>query len=166
MLHYGGDRLAGAIRQHKLVDGDQELANDFVSAGEQVDFAAGEVVYREGDAARGTFLILLGGIRLTQHGNTLQVLQQGEDFGTWPYPFSDPRYKVTATAITDTLLFHIDDERFQRVINRFPRIWKHIARIQVERLPESESLGAAAERAGQDVRWIVHGTPGFCSETG
>jgi predicted nucleotide-binding protein len=116
-------------------------------------------------------LILLGSIRLTQNGNTLQVLQEGEDFGTWPYLFSDPRYKVTATAVADSLLFHIDDERFKQVINRFPRIWKHIARIQVERLQNRNRLllpqnarvkmfvGSSTERLGSARRLAEYFAP-------
>jgi predicted nucleotide-binding protein len=140
MVHYAGGRLADAIRKQKLVDGDEELADALASAGEQLDVASGEVVYREGDVTRGVFLVLLGDIRLTQNGNTLLVLQQGDDFGTSPYMFSDPRYKVTATALDDALLFHIDDERFQQVTNTFPRIWKHIARTQLERLHHQNLL--------------------------
>jgi CRP/FNR family transcriptional regulator, cyclic AMP receptor protein len=140
MVHFVGDRLASAIRKHKLVEHDPELTNEFLRVGEQMDLVAGEVVYQEGDVARGIFLVLLGSIQLTQHGNTLQLLQPGEDFGTWPYLFSDPRYKVTAAATADALLFHIDDQAFQQVTNRFPRIWKHIARIQVERLQHQDRL--------------------------
>jgi CRP/FNR family transcriptional regulator, cyclic AMP receptor protein len=140
MVHYVSDRLASAIRKHTLVEHDAELTNEFLRVGEQMDLAAGDVVYQEGEVARGIFLVLLGSIRLTQNGNTLQVLQPGEDFGTWPYLVSDPRYKVTATAIADALLFHIDDEPFQQVTIKFPHIWKHIARIQVERLQNQNRL--------------------------
>ena len=140
MVHYVGDRLASAIRKHKLVEHDADLTNEFLRVGEQIELAAGEIVYREGEVARGTFLVLLGSIRLTQDGKTLQVLQEGEDFGTWPYLFSDPRYKVTATAISDVLLFHVDNESFQQITNKFPHIWQHVARIQVERLQNQNRL--------------------------
>jgi len=136
MIHYDAERLADAIRKHKLVDDDAEIANEFLRVGEQLELAAGDVVYREGDVTRGIFLVLLGSVRLTQNGNTLGVLEPGEDFGTWPYLFSDPRYKVTATAIADALLFHIDDEPFRQLTNKFHRIWKQVSRIQVERLQD------------------------------
>jgi CRP/FNR family cyclic AMP-dependent transcriptional regulator len=140
MSRYVGDRLETAIREQKLVDGDRKLARQLLKIGTQIEIANREVVYREGSTTQGIFLILLGTIQLTQNGNVLRILHEGEDLGTLPLLFSDPRYTVTATAMTDALLFHLPERRFTQVSQKFPALWKNAAKIQGERLRHQNRL--------------------------
>jgi CRP/FNR family cyclic AMP-dependent transcriptional regulator len=132
--------LESALGDQKLVRHNKDLARELAKVGEQLLKDDGQTVYKEGDQFVGVFFILVGKVRLTQGGNILQDLAEDEEFGIRPLISKDTRYKVTATAITETLLLRVNRPAFEQLAETYPELWKNLVRTQHERLDRQNQL--------------------------
>ncbi|EME70919.1 signal transduction protein [Paramagnetospirillum caucaseum] len=108
------------------------------------DVAAGEVIFRQGDAADVAYLIEAGtiGIRHALEGESrrLALLGPGEVFGEMGVIDGEPR-SATATAETPARLVMVRAEKIQQSIARSDPFFAELMRKLVGRLRQTRAMG-------------------------
>jgi CRP-like cAMP-binding protein len=102
--------------------------------GEQKEFASGAIIYRTGEAAEGTFCLILSGIIeiTTETGHMIRNMGSGELIGEIGATSLQSQRTVTARTVSPTSLLEWD---VKYIKNRWPAIlkklkeqaWKHLA---------------------------------------
>ncbi len=96
-------------------------------------FAAGDTIFREGEAGHECFVVRSGEVSI-RHGNrTLQKLGPGEVFGEMALIDSSPR-SATVTAEVDTVVTPIGEKQFLFMTSEAPYFALSLMRVLVQRL--------------------------------
>jgi CRP-like cAMP-binding protein len=104
----------------------------------EVDFASGETLIREGDPPSRFFVLVDGGVEVTKGGETVEILGGAEFFGEMSVLTSSPtNATVTATSSGRALVVTGDDLR--RLMHQSPEIEEKVIHSLEERL-EPEML--------------------------
>lgn len=105
-------------------------------------FAAGEVVFREGDAAAEAFLLQEGRVRLLKRvrgvERSLMVLRPGELFGESALVTGAPPRSSTAIALTDGSMLALDQSTFEGLLQTHPAVAGRMVQQLVRRLRDAE----------------------------
>jgi CRP/FNR family cyclic AMP-dependent transcriptional regulator len=96
-------------------------------------FKAGNVIFREGDAANELFVIKSGQVRIQIGNRTVTELGQESIFGEMALIDSEPR-SATATAITDVELVPISEKQFLFLVSQTPYFALKVMRVLAQRL--------------------------------
>jgi len=88
-------------------------------------FRENETIFEEGDEADGLYFIFSGRVSIIKgnhhHANEISVFQRGDFFGEEGLILRGQR-KVKAVALTNIVLFHLNNEQLQAVLDEFPEI--------------------------------------------
>lgn len=96
-------------------------------------YAAGDVIFKEGERADYTYGVLEGEVNIVVHDKVVETLQPGEVFGTGSLiEIKDRTY--TAIANTDCKLVYLDRDRFLFAIQETPVFALHVMRNYSDRL--------------------------------
>jgi CRP/FNR family transcriptional regulator len=132
---------------------------------------AGELVFREGDAATTIFVVRKGRVRITKHvrggERTFAVLGPGELFGEMAIITGTPR-SASAEALDDVTLIELDAARFETMVLHEAEIAVRVLKNMAQRLAEADSLIAVLTKRDPRTRVILgllreaelHGQPG------
>ena len=96
-------------------------------------FKAGNVIFREGDAANELFVIKSGQVRIQIGNRTVTELGQESIFGEMALIDSEPR-SATATAITDVELVPVSEKQFLFLVSQTPYFALKVMRVLAQRL--------------------------------
>src|SRR6185436_13852199 len=131
---------AGQLQQNRLFAGiPAELITDLGAAVDLFRFDTDDIIFREGDAADGLYLVVEGSVRISKCGRgsqqeTLGFIQPGNFFGEMALIDGEPR-SAQATAVESTLLGRVDHDTFERILAIAPRdLHMNFLRSVVERL--------------------------------
>jgi small-conductance mechanosensitive channel len=116
-------------------------------------FGAGEVIVRQGEGGRTSFLVARGLVRvsLTSDDQEVARLGVGEMFGEMSWLTGDPR-SATVTATVDTLVFELDDTVLRELASTSPGVLDTLAEAVSRRRHQLESISAdTAQRQLQAV---------------
>jgi CRP-like cAMP-binding protein len=106
-------------------------------------FAAGEVIFRQGDLGTEMFIIQEGEVRIVKHigddEHVLSKLEKGDFFGEMSVLESMPR-TADAIATTDVRALLINGARFDEMLRKNPEIAVRIIRKYSKRLREANAL--------------------------
>jgi len=100
---------------------------------EEVSYLAGDLIYREDDAADAMYLVLSGSVVLTQAGREIATVEKVEAIGTWALFDAEVRV-VTATARENCRLLRIDREDFADLLADQVQVAQGILRAVTRRL--------------------------------
>jgi len=104
-------------------------------------FAAGEIIFREGDAGQEAFLLQEGRVRLLKKVRTversLMVLKPGDLFGESALVQGAPR-SSTAIALTDGVALALAEGTFRALLQNNPTIAARVLQQLVRRLRDLE----------------------------
>jgi len=96
-------------------------------------FKAGDVVFREGDAANELFVIKSGQVRVQIGNRTVTELGQDNIFGEMALIDSQPR-SATVTAMTDVELVPVSEKQFLFLVSQTPFFALKVMRVLAQRL--------------------------------
>lgn len=96
-------------------------------------FKAGNVIFREGDAANELFVIKSGQVRIQIGNRTVTELGQESIFGEMALIDNEPR-SATATAITDVELVPVSEKQFLFLVSQTPYFALKVMRVLAQRL--------------------------------
>ncbi|MCI0546485.1 MAG: cyclic nucleotide-binding domain-containing protein [Candidatus Rokubacteria bacterium] len=105
-------------------------------------FKAGDVLFRMGDPARSTFMILSGSVRVDEIG---VVLGPGSLIGEVGMFAPDGRRTGTAVCETDVEIGSVSDERMLQLYVQEPTFGLYLMRLVVQRLLVGERRRTGAE---------------------
>jgi CRP-like cAMP-binding protein len=101
---------------------------------DEIDFAEGKVLIREGERGREFFIVLEGKAEVRRKGKKLAVRREGDFFGEIALVADVPRVAtVTATAPLEVLV--IRDKEFRVLLQRAPTIAIKVLEAVAARLP-------------------------------
>ena len=121
-----------------------------------VQYASGEAIVRQGQAARSLFVVVRGEASVTLAGTTGEVarLRKGDVFGEMSLLTGEPR-TATVTAATDCDLIEIDADGFRSVVMTNPSVLEHVTSVAslrregLDRHREAHATTAATTEAPQ-----------------
>jgi hypothetical protein len=109
----------------------------------QIDFAAGEYIFREGDLGTEMYIINEGKVeilnRLGDEDRVLAVLEKGDFFGEMSVLEDLPR-AASARALTDSRMLQINGSTFDQMLQSNPEIAVRMMRKLSRRLRETDEL--------------------------
>jgi CRP-like cAMP-binding protein len=110
--------------------------------------AAGEVIFKEGDAATDLFIVQDGRVELLRAGASAPVgiAAEGDLVGEWSF-FEQKPSDVTARSLTDFTLIRLDRAAFERVTGEAPETAVRMLQKLVRALHERRCTIAAASAA-------------------
>jgi CRP-like cAMP-binding protein len=83
---------------------------------EELNFAAGETIYKEGDPGDALYLILSGRVLLEKNGSTLRELKEKEAFGSLEVLDFHPR-AATAKALDQVRALKVNGQEFYELLS-------------------------------------------------
>ncbi|MCL9684749.1 cyclic nucleotide-binding domain-containing protein [Legionella maioricensis] len=89
------------------------------------DMASGEIIFNEGDAGDGLYIIDSGEVSVTKNGVLISKLSEGAYFGELALLADIPRF-ATITALSEGGLFFINKQDFDKITDEIPEIMKSI----------------------------------------
>jgi CRP/FNR family transcriptional regulator, cyclic AMP receptor protein len=96
-------------------------------------FKAGEVIFREGDAAEEFFVIKSGRVEIRLGNRVLHTVPELNIFGEMALIDHAPR-SATAVALTDVTLVPIGEKQFLFLVSRTPHFALNVMRTLAQRL--------------------------------
>jgi CRP/FNR family transcriptional regulator, cyclic AMP receptor protein len=97
------------------------------------DYKAGDVIFREGDAANELFIIQSGEVEIRLGNRVLEKLPQYSIFGEMALIDTAPR-SATAVAAGDVKLVPVGEKQFLFLISNTPHFALNVMRIMARRL--------------------------------
>jgi len=139
------------LRELPLLRGYQELevltalANSF----EQRRYSAGDVIVEAGDPAGEIFLIAHGRVECLRSGKysdrkVLEVLSDGDHYGTHTILESGDRWDSTLRAATDTIMLALDQKIFEQLAERHEDLGAHVDALRRVMRRQTNKHGEAA----------------------
>jgi CRP-like cAMP-binding protein len=102
-------------------------------------FAAGETIFRQGDARNFMFCVNEGEVEIHVANKIVEVVQPGGIFGEMAMIDGSPR-TATAVARTECKLVPIDQQRFQFLVQQTPYFAIEVMRVLADRLRRANQL--------------------------
>jgi CRP-like cAMP-binding protein len=96
-------------------------------------FAAGEVIFNEGESANSMFVILEGTVEISTKNTVINTLDGGELLGEMALVDGTPR-SASAVAKTECKLVQIDERRFLYMVQETPFFSLQVMRVIAKRL--------------------------------
>ncbi len=133
-------RLISAIRDQQVVEHDDQLATFIAENGELVEFGVDEIIVNQDAHDNDIYFLLIGEVRVQVNGQVVATRASRECIGEMA--ILSPASQRSATVITNkrTLAVKLDDIKFQEMADRFPKLWRPLARTVADRLREREQF--------------------------
>ncbi|HSJ02140.1 MAG: cyclic nucleotide-binding domain-containing protein [Verrucomicrobium sp.] len=109
------------------------LPNIFEADTSPLKFAAGSIIFSEGDAGDALYVVKEGEVELKVKGRLVEVVQPEGFFGEMALIEDGPR-TATAVASTDVVLVPINEKRFEFMVHEVPMFALHVMRGLSRRL--------------------------------
>lgn len=105
----------------------------FDKSDEAVTYAAGQVVFREGDPAEHMYAVVSGAVEVSVHGKAIDTIGAGSVFGEMALIEDRPR-SATVIAKEESRLVPITRQRFMFLVQQTPFFALQLMSIMAERL--------------------------------
>jgi NADH dehydrogenase len=93
-----------------------------------VHYAAGEVIFEQGDVGDNMFVVRSGEVEVLRGGQRIAVLREGEYFGEMALASDEPR-SATVRAVKPSNLLAISKADFKKLLGTFPELSGEIGRV-------------------------------------
>jgi CRP/FNR family cyclic AMP-dependent transcriptional regulator len=130
----GVRRLREALAQQHLIGGSREIAEVFASAGELLQVDAGASIIEEATFSNDIFLILAGAFSIRIRGSEVATRRAGYHVGEQALLDPSQPRTATVTASEPGLVLKVPETAMSEIAERFPAVWKHMARELSRRL--------------------------------
>ncbi len=97
------------------------------------DYKAGDVIFKQGDAAEELFIVQSGEVEIRLGNRVLETLPQYSIFGEMALIDAAPR-SATAVAATDVKLVPVTEKQFLYLVANTPHFALNVMRVMARRL--------------------------------
>lgn len=132
----GRRRLIEALKNNRLVEHDDKLADELADLGELKPYSADDTIIMQGAADNDVYLILSGEADIAVNLRRVATRKAREAVGEMSVVDPTALRSATVTARTDLLAFKISESNIHALGDKYPKIWKVIAQVVAERLKE------------------------------
>lgn len=145
------DAVVTTLRTVSLfADLPREVLARLVSEFDELDVAAGETVFSQGDPGDALYVIVSGAVEVRGErdgrSERVAVLGPGDCLGEMALVTGDPR-SATVVTLSATRLLRLDKERFRVLSDRQPVFLRELARVLCRRIVRTSADVAHARRA-------------------
>ena len=145
------DAVVTTLRTVSLfADLPREVLARLVSEFDELDVAAGQTVFSQGDPGDALYVIVSGAVEVRGErdgrSERVAVLGPGDCLGEMALVTGDPR-SATVVTLSATRLLRLDKERFQVLSDRHPAFFRELARVLCRRIVRLSADVAHARRA-------------------
>lgn len=106
--------------------------------GTVINYAAGDVVFREGDEPAHAYIVLTGAIEVSSRGKLIEEVSEGRAFGVVSLIDRKPR-SATAKAIAPSEIALVDAKQFRFMVETTPNFVWYVLGEVVDRLRATNS---------------------------
>ena len=99
----------------------------------EVEYAEGAPIVKEGETGNCMYIIFRGEVRITKGKELLATLKENDFFGELSLMDTETR-SATVTAVTDCILFRLDQEPFYDLMESRPEVVKGVIKILCKRI--------------------------------
>jgi predicted nucleotide-binding protein len=139
----GRRRLIDALLQQKLVLGNAELAEALAESVELLEAAVGDVIITQEAHDNDVFFILTGRFTIVVNGRELYFRHPGDHVGEMVVVEPTQARSATVKAAEVSVVGRISEETFAKLADRFPQMWRTVAKELSRRLRQRNVLVAA-----------------------
>jgi CRP/FNR family cyclic AMP-dependent transcriptional regulator len=147
-MRFDGDagrrRLIDLLREQRMVRGSEALAKELASMVEAREVRAGEVLIEEGADDTDLYFILDGTFDIVVHGKRIAQRAAGMQVGEMAAAQPGQRRSASVIASADALVAKLQEQDLVVLGEKFPDIWRQIARELARRLLERNQFIASA----------------------
>jgi CRP/FNR family cyclic AMP-dependent transcriptional regulator len=124
------------LLEHRLVQHDRAVATLIASVGSVVTFDDGQSIVTQGEVSSDVFFILTGEVAVFV--NDRKIGMRGHRDAIGEMSSIDPAMPRSATVRSSgsVVALRVDGTEFDMLLDRFPKLWKPIAKTAAERLRE------------------------------
>lgn len=139
----GQRRLLATMTEHRLIGGQQEIAEQIIASGELIELAPGTPFIGQGDATTDVYFIVTGSVEVRVNNKVVANRFSGEHVGEMAA--IEPTQPRAATVITreTCVLLKVGETKFSEVAQHHPILWKRIAATLARRLEQRNRLVTA-----------------------
>ena len=120
-----------------------DLIKLFENDAEAVEYAAGDVVFRQGDTGHVMYVVVSGQIELTLNDHHFDTVDAGHIFGELAL-IDSPTRSATATVATPTRLVTVDKRRFTFLVQEHPFFALYVMGVLAQRIRKIDQLAMPA----------------------
>lgn len=143
----GGQLLLETLVGNKMIAGDRDLAAEFLSAGELVEYRPGDVVIEQGDFSNEVYLIVAGLCTVIINGRLMANRGAGDHVGEMAAIQPTQARSATVIAAETTVALKVAEKDFSRIASAVPHVFRLIAQELSRRLLQrNEKVGAFHEK--------------------
>ena len=136
----GRPRLIDALKQHRIVLGDESIAAAFADIGTLVELAPQAVLLMQGAFDNHAYFLLAGEVDVNVNGRPVAV--RGPQDLVGEMALIDPSAPRSATLIcrSPVVALRVEEPGVRKLAEQYPVLWRHIALRLGERLRERSKL--------------------------
>lgn len=111
---------------------DEKLAVELAKRSKPLSLQTDGILFREGDAPNGIYLLRKGNVDLTLYSDNQVVVCARAGAGSvlgLPSTVDDMPYSMTATACRDAEIEHLSSMEFHQLIERHPELYLNVVQI-------------------------------------
>jgi len=136
----GRRRLVDALAAQDLVQGDRELAAAIADVAVMRELEPGERLILQEAEDTDVYLILAGSFSIVVNGKAIAVRRPGSQVGEMAAAEPSQRRSATVVATELSVVAGMSEEQFALLGDRFPRIWRVVAKTLSRRLNQRNRL--------------------------
>ena len=134
--------LIEALREQKLVKGNEALAARIAEIGELIQIEPGAVIIEQGRSDNDVYLVLAGTVDVIVNGRLVAKRGPADHIGEMAAIQPSQARSATVIASTVCVACRISNAAFLEIANSYPDIWRLIARELARRLEQRNALVA------------------------
>jgi CRP/FNR family cyclic AMP-dependent transcriptional regulator len=135
--------LADALKKHRVVAGNTDLAEQLASAGERMEVKAGTAIIEQGGDDSDVYFIVEGVFDVMVNGKAIARRFAGDHVGEMAAIQSDQRRSATVKAHEDSVVVKLTQPQLAELCDRHPQILRSFATELARRLQQRNSLVTA-----------------------
>jgi CRP/FNR family transcriptional regulator, cyclic AMP receptor protein len=144
--------LVNALKEQKIVAGNQRLAERIVELGEVINVQHGAILIHQGGADNEVYLILEGSFHIVVGGKTLARRVATDHIGEMAAILPVQRRAASVIANEDSVVVRLSNSQMEELGEQFPQIWRTFARELAHRV---EQRNTVASVRNEKVRVLV-----------
>ena len=135
--------LVSALKEQKIVAGNEVLAERIAEMGETVEVPKGTAIIHQGGEDNEVYLILRGSFDIVVHGKTLARRVAGDHVGEMAAILPVQRRAPSVVAHENSTVVRLSDSQVAELGQQFPQIWRHLAKELAHRVEQRNTVASA-----------------------
>lgn len=136
----GGRVLIEALKTQKLVAGSVDIACSIAEIGELVDIIAGTAIIEQSTWTTDVYFILAGEFEIVVNGRRIAARVPNDHVGEMAAITTFLPRAARVVALADSVVCKLSEAQFSEIADRYPQIWRGVAKELAHRLMQRNNL--------------------------